>query len=338
MMRGRMMNIGFIGLGGMGQAQVAAFAKTERCRIYAGADLSEAAGAKLAENHPQAKRFTDYHELLADPQVDAVVIAVPTLLHREVGLAALQAGKPVLMEKPLARTVADARALVEASRRHDKVLMVAHCRRYDPVWGAWASAVTGGRLGSPVLWRHVMAGRGPGGWYMDDRMGGGPLMDGAVHNYDFANYMWGDPQQVVGSGIKLVNQYSAVDTATATVHYGNGCQLMVSWSWGTRGGSLFDVIGARGSIQQGTGPLEPTPEEREQHTFYCFTSNESGESELICAPKRSEMYVNQAGHFMDCAAGEAQCRSNGAESIKAVAVAEAVLEAARSGGAVEVRW
>jgi UDP-N-acetylglucosamine 3-dehydrogenase len=333
-----MINIGFIGLGGMGRGQVEAFAQMKGCRIHAGADPSEAARGKFAEWHPEAACFADYRPLLNDPQVDAVVIAVPTLLHREVGLAALEAGKAVLMEKPLARTVADARQLIEASNRSGRLLMVAHCRRFDPVWGAWADVVRSGRLGSPLLWRNVMAGRGPGGWYMDDRVGGGPMLDGAVHNYDFANYLWGDPQKVVGSGIKLDKDVTAVDTATAIVHYGNGCQLMVSWSWGTRGGWSFEVIGPEGTIQHGTGSLEPTPEEREQHAFYCFTANESGESELIRTPKRSSMYQDQARHFIECVLGEAQCRAPGEEAIKAVAVAEAVLEAARNHGAVDVRW
>src|SRR5699024_5800375 len=116
---------------------------------------------------------------------------------------------------------AECRRLLEVSKQTGTLLMVAHCRRFDAVWQAWGKYVTQGKLGDSILWRHVMAGVGPGRWFMDDKLGGGPLMDGAIHNYDFANWMWGDPQRVVASGIKLDPNVTAVDTATAIVEYEN---------------------------------------------------------------------------------------------------------------------
>ena len=335
-----MANIGFIGLGGMGRMQYESFAAGTDCHIVAGADPAEAARQQFTEAHPQAKLFDDYRRLLREPRLDGVVIAVPTALHAEVAGEALAAGLPVLLEKPMTRTVTEARHLIEAAERAQRLLMVGQCRRYDPVWAAWGEAVRAGRLGRPVLWRHVMAGTGPKvPWFMDRANGGGPLLDGAVHNYDFGQWLWGDPEQVTAQSIKLRPNVTAVDTATATVQDASGDQLMVSWCWGQRGGSLFDVLGPEGSIQIGTGPLQPPEQPDGQRlTYYCFMDT-AGNAELLQAPADNmQKMTNQAQHFLDCIAGRATCQSPATEAIKSVAIGEAILQASANGGVQRVTW
>lgn len=334
-----MTNIGFIGLGGMGRLQYTSFATGTDARIYAGADPSEPARSQFAKDHPDAKVYADPKAMLRDPALEAVVIAVPTGLHKAVAVAALRAGLPVLLEKPMARTVTEAKRILDAADKAQALLMIAHCRRFDPVWGAWAEPVRAGRLGRPVLWRHAVAGRGPSGWFVDHRMGGGPLLDGAVHNYDFGQFLWGDPERVVAQSIKLRDDATALDTATATVTYASGDQLMVSWCWGRQGGSLFDVLGPRGTLQVGPGSLTLPPEHDPQlHSAYCLTDCD-GKATLLQGPRDSRvMYQRQAQHFLDCIAGRATCQSPGEQAIKAVAVGEAILRIAPRGGATKVQW
>ena len=334
-----MIKLGFIGLGGMGRFQLNAFAGIRGCRIVAGSDLVVPARADFTASHPAARVFEDYEKLLADPGVDAVVVAVPTLHHKQVAVDALAHRKPVLVEKPLARTVADGRKMIEAAGKHRTLLMVAHCRRYDPVWGAWAKVVQCGRLGQPVLWRHAMAGLGPANpWFMDARVGGGPLIDGAVHNYDFANMLWGDPQSVVASTLKFNPRVTATDTGSAVVRYQSGNQLLVSWSWASRGAGLFDVIGPKGSIQSGSGSLKLPPGSDNERTLFCHTDL-GGKARLIQVRQGfATMYRNQARHFLDCIRGAVSCRTPATEAIKAVAVAEAILKAGPQGRAGKVAW
>ena len=71
---------------------------------------------------------------------------------------------------------------------------------------------------------------------MDDKLGGGPLIDGAVHTYDYANYMFGKPDKVLSSSIKLNRKLTATDTGSAVVRYKSGNQLMISWSWAATSG------------------------------------------------------------------------------------------------------
>ena len=124
--------------------------------------------------------------------------------------------------------------MIAASQASGKVLMVAHCRRFDGIWGAWAELVKGGRIGFPVVWRRATAAV-MGGWFMDEEIGRGPMLDGAVHDYDFANSVFGDPRSVVASSTKLNPDVSAVDTATAVIHYAGGSQLVSSWTWARKG-------------------------------------------------------------------------------------------------------
>lgn len=332
-----MINVGFIGLGNMARAQISSFEPIRSCRLYAGADPSEEARALTSQSFAGMKLFTNHKEMLADPGIDAVVVATPTLFHKNTVIDAMRAGKPVMTEKPMARTVSDCRKMIEVSKKTRQLLMVAHCRRFDSIWGAWGKAVTSGRIGGPVVWRDVSSGLN-GGWFMDEKIGGGPLIDGAVHNYDFANMMWGDPISVIASSIKLNKKVSAVDTATAVVEYPRGNKLMMSWSWATRGSRMFDILGSTGSITTGTGSLTPPDNSTRGQSFYCLTDSKGKEKLITAKGTSGEMYVKQARHFLDCVQGKKKCISPAKEAIKAVAVAEAVLKAGPKGQARKVTW
>lgn len=337
-----MVKVGFIGVGGMGMGQARAFSKTNGAQVVACSDVSEPSRAGFSKEFPNAKAYSDHKQLLADKNVDAVVIATPTLLHKDVAIDAMNAGRPVLTEKPLARTVADCHKMIEVSQKTGKLLMVAHCRRFDPDWGTMAKLVTSGEIGSPVLWRHCNAGKfslwSPSKWFLDDKLGGGPLIDGAVHNYDFANMIFGDPESVISSSIKLDPNVTAIDTGTAVVRYKSGSQLMVSWSWSVSGGGMHDLIGPKGSISFGPGDLATPDLDQKTYGYYRVADDSNKEKKLVKF-ERGDMYVNQAQHFVDCVTGKTKtCLAPATESIKAIAVAEAILTAGPKGGELKVKW
>jgi predicted dehydrogenase len=332
-----MIRVGFIGLGGMGLHQAKSFAQAAGCQVAAGADPSAEMRARFAQTYPDAQVYAAPEELLAQPTIDAVVVAVPTGYHRQIAAAALAARIPLLLEKPMARTVAQCQQLIDAAAQHNTLLMVAHCRRFDPYWTSWGDYVTAGKLGSPLLWRDVRAGFSPGGWYMDEELGGGPLIDGAVHNYDFANWIFGEPESVYTSAIKMDPAVSAIDTGSTIIRYRAGHQLLLSWSWAVKGTTLHDILGPQGFIQFGAGDFAISEEEKGQYQ-YCRFTDASGQPTLIKSPAKPDMYVRQAEHFLACIRGEATCQTPGTEAIKAVAVAEAVLQAGRDGKVHEISW
>src|SRR4051794_34989440 len=145
-----MISIGFIGLGTMGRYQAKSFAQLGDCRVVAGADPADGSRAEFAKIAPDAKVYEKPQELLADKSIDAVVISVPTGFHEQVTTEALKSGRNVLVEKPMARTVEQCRRMNEAATRAGKLLMVAHCRRFDEDWGAFADTYRAGKLGERI--------------------------------------------------------------------------------------------------------------------------------------------------------------------------------------------
>ena len=154
--------------------------------------------------YPDATAGEDLPKLIEATSPDIVVVAGPDHLHAEQAILALEAGCHVLVEKPMARSVAAARRMIDVARKTKRVLMVAHCRRYDADWGTFGKILQSGKLGRPVVWRSLMGGHAPhASWFMDDKLGGGPVFDAAIHNIDFANMLFGNPERVLASSIKL---------------------------------------------------------------------------------------------------------------------------------------
>ncbi|MCE9592203.1 MAG: Gfo/Idh/MocA family oxidoreductase [Planctomycetes bacterium] len=333
--------VGFIGVGGMGMGQAHAFAKVSSATVAAASDLSEKSLANFAKAFPKAKTYKTHADLLADKTIDAVVVCTPTLLHKDVCIDAMKSGRAVLTEKPMARTVADCQRMIEASEKTGKLLMVAHCRRFDTDWGCWGKIVKSGAVGTPAIFRNVSAGNfllySQSSWFLDDKLGGGPLIDGAVHNYDFGVHVFGEPDSVVASSIKLKPSVTAVDTGTAVVRFKSGDQLMVSWSWAVNGQNAIDVLGPKGSITWGPGDLA-TPELDVKNFGYYRWVDPMNKKKKLYKFKRTDMYVTQAKHFIDCINGKTKCLTPGTEAIKAVAIAEAILKASPSGKALKVSW
>jgi predicted dehydrogenase len=335
-----MINVGFIGLGGMGFGQAKAFAQAKTCKVVAGADIAEPSRARFSKEFPNAKAFADYKDLLADKTVDAVVVATPTLFHKDVVINALKSGRAVLSEKPLARSVADSRKMIEAANKAKKLLMVAHCRRFDNDWGTIAKAVSAGTLGGPILWRHFVGsdwGLNLAPWFLDDKMGGGPLLDGAIHDHDFCNYMFGDPLEVRGSSVKLFKSCTAIDTGTMIIHYKHGNQSMNSWSWVSPGASEFDLLGSKGALQPGPGTLATPELDTKKFGYWRFTEAKTHKVKLLKFT-RKDMYVTQAKHFIECIENKIKCLSPATEAIKGVAVFEAFTKATQTGKSQKVVW
>ena len=140
-------SFGVIGLGWHGTSHLQNLAANPRARIAAVCDLDAERLAAQADAYGVPLRFTDYHELLGRDDVDAVVIVVPDHLHREPAVAALDAGKHVLLEKPMATTVADAEAIAAAARRNEGTFMLNLSNRWMYPFAKGKEVLDGGSLG-----------------------------------------------------------------------------------------------------------------------------------------------------------------------------------------------
>jgi predicted dehydrogenase len=162
---------------------------------YAACDLSAECMAAAAEDFPGIRTFTDYHELLADPQVDVVVQILPHNLHGKVNLEIVQAGKHCVSEKPFTLTVAEADACIAAAKETGVTLTVFHNRRFDGDHRAMMDVIARGEIGDVF---HIEAGMGSYGeprdwWRADKAVSGGNFFDWGVHFIDWALDLIPDP-------------------------------------------------------------------------------------------------------------------------------------------------
>ncbi len=164
------------------------------------------------------------------------MIATPNALHAPQAIACLLANKHVLVEKPMATTVAEADAMIAASRQSGASLMVAHCWRFRDEVRAVRETIAAGELGEIVKTRGygVHAGWGPTGWFTDPKLaGGGALVDMGVHAIDTARFLLGDPQPqrvraVVGT---RYGSYEVDDDAILLISWSNGTNSIVESGW-----------------------------------------------------------------------------------------------------------
>jgi predicted dehydrogenase len=240
--------IGIIGCGAMGREHAGNLRPLSGARLAAISDPVEAARRRLIAAGDVPHAYADYHDLLERPDVDAVIITVPNALHRDVALAALAAGKHVLLEKPLAHGVEDGAAIVRAAEESDRVVMLGFNNRFNPAAQALHRAIAAGRLGTlyyaRARWLRREGLPPQSSWFTSRAAaGGGPLIDIGVHILDLALHMLGYPQAISAFGVTHAHfgperarllpadLYDVEDFAAAMITLADGAAVQVETSW-----------------------------------------------------------------------------------------------------------
>ena len=212
------MNIGIVGIGFMGTTHFNAAKALRGARVFAissrdpaklSGDWSHISGNLGRQGGVQdltgIRTYTDYRDLLADPDVDLVDICLPVELHRPVAIEALQAGKHVLVEKPIAPTLADADAMIQAAEEAGKRLFVAHVLRFFPEFAFVKQALESGEYGRLVA-AHFKRVISKPKWAMDGAEPPSPfaadvVLDLHIHDADFVQFLLGMPDRVFARGV-----------------------------------------------------------------------------------------------------------------------------------------
>lgn len=207
------LRIGIVGCGGIANGKhLPSLKAINRADIVAFCDLiPERAEKACAEYGAEgAKIYTDYHRLLEDKSIDVVYVLTPNRMHAQVSIDALNAGKHVMCEKPMAKTAADARAMVEAAKKSGKKLTIGYQHRHKPEARYLKSVIERGDLGD-IYYAHAYAirRRGTPNWgvFLNEyEQGGGPLIDIGTHSLDLTLYLMNNyrPRMVVGTTYKKV--------------------------------------------------------------------------------------------------------------------------------------
>lgn len=247
---------GVIGYGRFGQLHSSAIARADGAELTAIATASEKSAALAQEQHPGAKVGTDWRALVADPAIDVVDIVAPNHLHAEMALASLEAGKQVLIEKPLATTLADCDRLVGAVDRTGGLLSVGFELRLSSQWRTIKELIDAGRIGKPRmvrvgLFRHPYR-AGASGWRQDSGRVGSWILEEPVHFYDLA--MWylegsGSPLAVTAQGTEA-GAPGLYDNLVSTVRFADGAIATVSQTLAGFGHHLVvEVAGTTGAMR-----------------------------------------------------------------------------------------
>ncbi len=252
----QVIRVGIIGCGA-GIFHLEGYSEDPRVKIVALAGLDTDRCERLGRQFDVPRIYREYQELLADNDIDAVSVVVPNSLHYPVAKAAFEAGKHVLVEKPLAGTVGDGEAMVAAAKEHGKLLGIAFQRRWRHDVQIVRDQVAAGSLGdvyyAKAYWMRRQGIPGWGSWFTNKAAaGGGPLIDLGVHVLDMALYMLGNPKiatvsastydrigsqgkgnwpGTAGARTGGSSAYEVEDLATAFLRLENGGTLLLEAAW-----------------------------------------------------------------------------------------------------------
>lgn len=220
-----MASVGIIGLGFMGKMHLSAYEKIEGVSVTAIADADPRrasgdlsggwgnVGGAATTIKGNFKGTTNWRELIGWQEVDIVDICVPTPQHAPIAIAALEAGKHVLCEKPLANGSADARRIAEAAGKAKGMFMPAMCMRFWPQWAWLKKQVAAGTYGKVLGATFRRVASMPPGWFSQGAMSGGAILDLHIHDTDFIQYLFGTPVAVHSRGYsKTSGKIDHIDT------------------------------------------------------------------------------------------------------------------------------
>ena len=194
------LKIAIIGLGGISEQHIQGYLNNKNAEIYAFCDMNAELLAKKGEKYGVTRLYTDEATMLKElPEIDAVSVCTCNCAHAPCSIMALNAGKDVLCEKPMAMNATEAKAMLETAKRNGKKLMVGFVRRFGNDTAVVKDFIRNGSLGDIYYAKATYLRRNgnPGGWFGDkSRSGGGPLIDLGVHVIDLTRYLMGNPKPV----------------------------------------------------------------------------------------------------------------------------------------------
>jgi predicted dehydrogenase len=240
-----MTGIGIIGAGHFGAVHARALQRISDARLVAVASGDPESAAAFAGVHGGTP-MADWQSLLAADGVDAVAIATPHALHAEIAIAALNAGKHVFLEKPMAATSGECRAIAAAAGRASGLLMIGHVMHFFRPLLVAREIIASGRLGRPIAGRSALmklwmeSNRRP--WHLKSETGGGMLMTAGIHALD--QLVWLMDGRVAGVSALLGASFHAQeadDTALLLLRFADGRMGQVT-SLGYRDGAVINGV------------------------------------------------------------------------------------------------
>lgn len=265
------------------------------------------------------KKFTRAEDAIADPDIDAVDLCVPTDLHMPLAVAALRAGKHVMVEKPMALDPAQCELMIREAESSDRILMTAQVLRFFPAYTVLRDQLQSGALG-PVraaMFRRRCAAPAWSQWLQDSSKSGGGVFDLLIHDVDMCLHLFGKPIKVTASGFEDLS--AGIDIITARFHYENIPSVIVTGGWHHPKSYPFSM---EYTVSTQGGTIDYSSLGRDPELFKA-----DGESEKLNLPD-IDGYAAELQYFTDCCTNNRQPRICSPEdSAESVRLAHAMLSA-----------
>ncbi len=350
------LKVAIIGVGNISGSHINGYKACPNAEIVAFCDINEKQLKKRGEEFGVTNLFTDAGEMLDKmPEIQAVSVCTWNSAHMPCAVAALERGKHVLLEKPMAMSRAEAEKIVAASEKSGAKLMIGFVRRYGNDCDVVKDFIDNGYLGDVYYAKATYLRRNgnPGGWFGDrSRSGGGPLIDLGVHVIDLVRYLMGKPKAVsvygatfnkLGnrSGVKDKKNYSSVsagkddicdveDLAAAMIRFDNGAVLNVETSFSLnieKDEGEIRLFGTKGGVK-----LDPE--------FKMFTETNGYLSDIkLAMPTALDfngLFENEIAHFVDCVLNDKPFRSPAEDGVEMMKILDAVYESAKLGKEIKL--
>ena len=265
------LKVGVIGVGTIGRAHLQGYMNLTNAKVVAISDINEQSLSTAAKKFKIRKTFTDYHDLLALKEVEAVDVCAPPFNHAEITCEAASAGKHVLCEKPMAMNAQEAEEMVKACREAGVKLGICSARRrFDPAVELAKRYITEGKLGKVYYTRSCLyRRRGRPGidilvnskWFLDSsKAGGGALIDIGCYDIDVVLYLLGSPQPLAVSAMTFrgIGDHPPLDVpfdvdehSSVFVRFEGGVTSMFETAWASNmeSGEDFIVLGTEGGLR-----------------------------------------------------------------------------------------
>ena len=303
---------GFIGCGDVTEKKSGpAFNKAEGSRVAAVMRRNAAAAKDYAHRHNIPKWYDDANKLLADPEVNAIYIATPPLYHKEYAIRALEAGKPVYVEKPMAASYEDCLEMNLAAEKSKLPLFVAYYRRTLPYFLKIRELIESGKVGKIRLVRVKLLQttrqedfnkEEPPWRLIPEISGGGYFYDMACHQLDFLCYLFGEMKEISSIVRNFAGLYKPEDTIFANMAFECGVLLHGSWSFTApvqAKADFIEMIGEKGKITFSTFDLRPI----------MINSSEVSATYNIAHPENIQQFMINS--VVDELLGRGKCPSTG---------------------------
>lgn len=338
------LRVGIVGAGNMGQTHARRWQNVPGATVVAIADVQKHKAAQLAQsvsggNNKVVQAFEFSSDLLRDaPDINVVSVCVPTYLHREIATMALEAGKHVFCEKPLALSVEDCDALIETAHRANRKLSVGQVVRFFPEYAQAKRMVLAGHVGNPAAVRVRRGGGFPHtdtDWFADPAKSGGVLFDLLIHDLDWLLWCFGPVTRVHAHALTDRLQAKTVDHldyALVTLRHASGVISHAEGTWADPGGfvTAWEIAGDNGLL---------THDSRRASVLSKHLRSENGAAFPIPS---SPLAPSDDPYFLELLAFAQALQTGGPlvvtpeEGREAVRVAQAALKSAQTGQAVEI--